>query len=121
VHRSRPKQKNSLHGRPHLHFIITFSGQNYLGPSLADLEDDILNISYDLTLKLIKPSLKDYLNAHKYLLKELKFNDIIPYLNQIHRHHLNIYLRCSDLIQYIENIGKAIFTEYGFKVMFHNK
>jgi hypothetical protein len=116
VHRSRPKEINSLHGRPHIHFIISLSGQNYLGPEYSDLEKNIQEMCYDLTLKLIPSNLKNYLNAHKYLFKEIKKDDILPYLNQINKHHLNSYMYCLDLIPYIEDIVKAMCFEFGGKL-----
>jgi hypothetical protein len=120
VHRSRPTKINSLHGRPHIHFIATFGGVKMLGPDRSELLTGLNKLCNDINIKSIKQTLKDLINAHMYLLKEIKCNDILLPLKEINKKPLEIYLKCADMLIFFEGICHAISTKYHDRFIYHN-
>jgi hypothetical protein len=120
VHRSRPTKLNSLHGRPHIHFIATFGGVKMLGPDRSKLLIEIGNLCNDVNIKQIKQTLKDLIKAHMYLLKEIKCNDILLPLKEINKKPLEIYLKCADMLIFFEKICCAIFIKYHDRFIYYN-
>lgn len=77
VHRNKKNavKNNTLLGRPHLHFVVSFANTEVLGPSLGDLQEDLNNKFFDINIATIKPVDSDLLRTYRYILKESDIKD----------------------------------------------
>lgn len=120
LHRSRPNQKHSLHGYPHIHFIATYSSQEVLGPDLSKvllgLQDEFL----DVTIKKIGNTTKSLLQAHKYLFKDLDKKDINAFFDYLNIRHstLKLYSTNLELMAYLKRLDFIIPDKNKYDVVY---
>lgn len=106
LHRSRPNRKHSLHGYPHLHFIITYSSQGVLGPNPSKILQELQDCFTDVTFKKITNTTKSLLQAHKYLFKDLPKNDINAFFDLLCINHsiTEVYATNDFFLPYLKKL-----------------
>ena len=77
VHRNKKGavRDNSLLGRPHLHFVVSFANAEVLGPDISSLEKSLNDKFFDINVATIKPLRSDLLRTYRYILKESDIKD----------------------------------------------
>ena len=65
IHRSHSHRKNSLAGRPHFHFIVSYACHEHLGPTPSRLLSTLRENFYDVQVRRVKKTQKEYLTIFR--------------------------------------------------------
>ena len=77
VHRNKKNavKNNTLLGRPHLHFVVSFANGEVLGPDIGSLRLDLNKKFFDVNIECIKSKPAHLLRTYRYILKESDIKD----------------------------------------------
>ena len=122
IHRSHSHRKNNLAGRPHLHFIVSYACHEHLGPTPFRLLSTLRENFYDVEVRRVKKTQKNYSNIFRYLWKDACYSDTVELLKYYKQKSApyNLWVGSVDLLDDAKKLFFTLLDQYGEMVTIRN-